>query len=104
MRIESCEDNKTVIILDSLSKEAHICLTSFYSGILTALGRKGKADCCHIEVSRDIQDEIFEYYKEQGNEEYQVGMMWCFSGPKVNEKLDMCTIVLDDKFVVEEEV
>ena len=68
-------------------------------------------DCTKIEVSDDIADLVEEKYRQVGQEKglsedsirMSFGMDWCYSGPKVDEKLDNGTIVVHDGFIKEGE-
>lgn len=57
-------------------------------------------DCRHIEISKEIQDNFFEYYKEKYNlEEWEVCMLLAMSGPKTKDTLKDFEVEIDDKFM-----
>lgn len=39
-------------------------------------------DCTKVCVGKSIQEDIFNYYKEQGAEEFEISMLWVCYGPK----------------------
>lgn len=57
-------------------------------------------DCRHIEISKEIQDVFFKYYKEKYNlEEWEVCMLLAMSGPKTKDTLKDFEVEVDDKFM-----
>lgn len=57
-------------------------------------------DCRHIEISKEIQDVFFKYYKEKYNlEESEVCMLLAMSGPKTKDTLKDFEVEVDDKFM-----
>lgn len=91
-----------------------LTITDLYDFVATTLGydkEKVCYDCRRIEISNDIADLIEEKYRQMGQEKglsesdikLSFGMVWCFSGPHTDEKLDNGTIVVYEGFIREEE-
>lgn len=57
-------------------------------------------DCRHIEISKEIQDLFYDYYKTNYNaSDWEVTMMLAMSGPKTNDYLIGYEVEVDDKFM-----
>lgn len=57
-------------------------------------------DCRHIDVSNEIQDTFFEYYKTEWNlNDGDIAMGLAIGGPKVNKNLTGYEIEVDDRFM-----
>lgn len=80
-------------------------ITELYDRVAKQLGFNptvSRYNCTKITVAKNIADNIFDYYKDQGVEESSVGMTWVIYGPKAVETLDHNEIEIEDGFVVEE--
>jgi len=51
-----------------------------------------------LDCSNHIQEIIFRHYELQGLDKVSIGMMWCNSGPKVNENLKENEVFIYDGF------
>lgn len=57
-------------------------------------------DCRHIEISKEIQDMFYTYYKTNCNaNDLEITMMLAMSGPKTNNDLTGYEVEVDDKFM-----
>ena len=84
-------------------EEVYCSLDELYNNVAKRMNISmiGKMfDCRKIEISKRIQDELFNYYKEEkGCDECQVGMLLCFAGPKANGNLEGFEIIVEDGFI-----
>lgn len=57
-------------------------------------------DCRHIDISKEIQDIFYLYYKTNYNaNDWEITMMLAMSGPKTNKNLTGYEVEVDDKFM-----
>ena len=90
-------------------KEAHCkcAITPFYENVALVLGKDPfnlMYECTKINVSKNVQDLIFEYYKAEGAQDYEICMRWCCFGPKVDETLEDFEVEIFDGFCIEEDI
>ena len=77
-------------------------LVSFYDNVAETMGLDKDAvryDCTKIDVARNIQDSIFKSWEKLGASDFDIGMTWCNSGPKTDDKLPRDTIRIDHGFL-----
>lgn len=55
-------------------------------------------NCTKIFVSRTVQDYIMDGYKNRGAEDFEIGMIWCCYGPKVDETLSGSEVLIEPGF------
>ena len=70
-----------------------------YDRIAIALGLstdKAHYDCTKIEVSQQIQDEVFSYYKKENIDPATIGMWWVCYGPKTNDSLQATQVLVQE--------
>lgn len=60
-------------------------------------------DCTKITVSKEIQEEIFQYYKEHNYDAENIGMLWVCVGPKTDDNLGEYEMEVSDGWIVKEE-
>jgi len=80
-------------------------IVSFYDNIAKTLGLDKDAvryDCTKIDVSRNIQKNIFNAWERMGASDIEIGMTWCNSGPKTDDNLPRGTIRITHGFVMNE--
>ena len=80
-------------------------ISSFYDNVARTLGFDKDAvryDCTKIDVSRNIQNNIFSAWEKMGASDLEIGMVWCNSGPKTDDKLAEDTVRLFHGFFVNE--
>lgn len=53
-------------------------------------------DCRKVNVAKNIQENIFDYYKKLGTSASDMGMLWICYGPKVNEDLKQDEVELEE--------
>lgn len=53
-------------------------------------------DCTKVNVSKDIMDAIFSYYKKHGLDEGSLSMTWVCYGPKAVDELGESTVELEE--------
>jgi hypothetical protein len=91
-----------------IKPEVHTSIVSFYDNIARRLGYNPNFvtyDCKKIDVSENIFEEIYAYYREKENiGQESMGMMWCCYGPKVKEELKDFDVDIQDGFIEEVEV
>lgn len=84
-------------------KEANCELGEFYKNVGKHLMNNIMGhmfDCRHIEISKEIQDLFYDYYKTNYNAaDWEITMMLAMSGPKTNENLTGYEVEVDDKFM-----
>ena len=76
-------------------------IVSFYDNVAETIGLDKDAvryDCTKIDVSRNIQDNIFSVWEKMGASDLEIGMTWCNSGPKTDDKLPHDTINITHGF------
>jgi len=88
-------------------------LIELYDEVATLLGYNAKVceyDCTKINISQNIQDMFFRYYKELNQDKsvndvvMSVSMMLLCSGPKVNKNLTNYEVEILDGFIAKQEV
>ena len=61
-------------------------LTELYKSVARKMGYDDleaiEFDCTKIDVSKPVFDAFEEYVLTQGGSRVEVGMVWCFAGPK----------------------
>ena len=80
-------------------------LVSFYDNVAKTLGIDIDAvryDCTKIDVSRNIQNNIFGVWEKMGASNLEIGMTWCNSGPKTYDELPDDTIRISHGFLLNE--
>lgn len=84
-------------------------VTELYDTVATTMGYRDVSklnyDCREICVAPNIQENFFEYYKEENSHlsetdfKMSIGMMLLNYGPKVDENLDDYEVEVTDKFI-----
>ena len=102
---QTMSNNKHIIKISL--EEAYSSIMDFYDTIAKKLGitpdDKIRYDCKHINISTDIQNKIFEFYKNEKNvENSEAAMYWLAYGPKAFEEMDELTVEVTDEFIVKE--
>lgn len=71
-------------IYTTYPKKAEIGIPEFYGELAKLMFGKeyDHYDCSKVCVGKSIQEDIFNYYKEQRIEEWEIGMLWVCYGPK----------------------
>jgi len=102
------EGNKQEAIIQtmnvSIKPEDSVNITdivSFYDNVAETMGLNKDAvrfDCTKIDVSRNIQENIFSVWEKMGASRLEIGMMWCNSGPKTDDTLPQDTISITHGF------
>ena len=76
-------------------------IVSFYDNVAETMGLNKDAvrfDCTKIDVSRNIQENIFSVWEKMGASNFEIGMTWCNSGPKTDDTLPQDTISITHGF------
>jgi len=76
-------------------------IVSFYDNVAQTLGfDKDKVlyDCTKIDVSKNIQDNIYEVWEKMGAPDAEIAITWLNSGPKADDKLPDDTIRISHGF------
>ena len=80
-------------------------IVSFYDNVAETLGLDKDSvhyDCTKIDVSKNIQENIFNGWEKMGAPDLEIGMAWCNSGPKTDDKLPPDTIRIEHGFFTNE--
>ena len=80
-------------------------IVSFYDNVSETLGLDKDSvhyDCTKIDVSKNIQENIFNGWEKLGAPDLEIGMTWCNSGPKTDDKLPQDIIRIDHGFFRDE--
>lgn len=70
-----------------------------YDRIAQSLGLptdKAHYDCTKIEVSCEIQDQVFSYYKKEKIPPEMISMWWLNYGPKINDSLQATQVLVQE--------
>lgn len=88
-----------------LSKDACYCgIQEFYDLIAKHLGydpQKVVYDRTKINVSKPVQDQIFEFYKDENQFQEAISQAWVCYGPKTSLKYDECIAEVMPGFIRE---
>ena len=78
-----------------------VSIVKFYDNVAETLGLDKdtlRYDCTKIDVARNIQENIFSGWEKLGAGNLEIGMTWCNSGPKTEDKLPQDTISIGHGF------
>lgn len=85
-----------------LDKCSLLNLQEFYEEVVTLAGFDAEPykrfDCTKILVSADVQNYIMDGYKNRGAEDFEICMIWCCYGPKVDETLSGSEVLIKPGF------
>ena len=86
-------------------EEVHTSIVQLYNNIALRLGYNPdncEYDCRKINVSNDIFERIYDYYRTEENYGMDtMGMVWCCYGPKCDDKLKEYEVEIADDFIKE---
>lgn len=93
--------------IELAKEECHCGIPEFYDLIAVKLGydpQKTKYHCTKICVSKPVQEEIFQFYKDEkdANQE-SIGRTWLQYGPKANLSYSTYIVKVEKGFFIEVE-